>query len=62
MLQSDRLDLPLWYSTIRLSSSKSVPYTLQAVPASVSDAVKPLPLVLTSLALYPGHESRVAFC
>jgi len=37
-----------------------VPYALHAVPAKLKLAVKPVSLVWTLLALYPGHAERSA--
>ena len=41
----------VWYSTVRVNLSRSSPYTLHALPASVRSAVIPKRLVLTFSAL-----------
>ena len=43
-----------------IKSVKSVPYALQAVPAKLKLAVKPVSLVWTLPALYPGHAETSA--
>ena len=43
-----------------VKSVKSVPYALQAWPAKLKLAVRPVSLVFTLLALYPGHAERSA--
>lgn len=49
-----------WYSTVSVKSVKSVPYALHAVPAKLKLAVKPVSLVWTLPALYPGHAETSA--